>query len=253
MQQGSVPSDFSLKESTFCFYRPENLSVFLGVMCMKEKQIPRRIIQYLCGLICMAVGVVVLKRTYWGVSPITAVPDAVANITPLTLGNATILLHFLCVIIQIVLQRKVTLKSVLTMCVGIPFGWLVDLFMYFWDPTLVIWQKAIVLVVGIAIQGFGVALISGCDMMLPAPDELNNLISKLYHKKLSNVKMIADAIYVVITIIINVISTHSLASVGLSSIASVFLTGRFVGLTFRIFPKFRMTPFFSIPTDKKKE
>lgn len=219
---------------------------------MKEKQLPRRIIQYCCGLISMAIGLVMLKRTVWGVSPITAVPDAVANITPLTLGNATILLHLVCVILQIVVQRRVTLKSLLTMCVGVPFGKIVDLFMTLWDPTLVIWQKCIVLVVGIAIQGFGVALISGCDMMLPAPDELNNVISRRYGKKLSNIKMCADAIYVIIAIVINLISTRSLASVGISSVASVLLTGRFVGLTFKLFPKLRLSPFFSAPAAQTK-
>lgn len=195
----------------------------------------------------MAIGLVLLKRTVWGVSPITAVPDAVANITPLTLGNATILLHLLCVILQIVVQKRVTLKTVLTMCVGIPFGYLVDFFMWLWNPSLLLWQKGIALVLGIAIQGFGVALISGCDLMLPAPDELNNVISRVYGKKLSNIKMCADAIYVIIAIVINLISTHSLASVGLSSVISVLLTGRFVGLSYKLFPQMRMEPFFQAP------
>lgn len=217
---------------------------------MKSKQLPRRIVQYMAGLVCMAVGLVLLKRTYWGVSPITAVPDAVAGFTPLTLGNATILLHLLCVVLQILVQRRVTVKSLLTMCVGVPFGYLVDLFMWLWEPQLVLWQKCIALVVGIAIQGFGVALISGCDMMLPAPDEFNNVVSRVYQKKLSNVKMVADGIYVLIAIVINLISVHSLASVGISSIASVLLTGRFVGLSYRIFPGIRMTPFFSAPKDR---
>ena len=31
---------------------------------MKEKQLPRRILQYVAGLVCMAVGLVLLKRTY---------------------------------------------------------------------------------------------------------------------------------------------------------------------------------------------
>lgn len=214
---------------------------------MKSKHLTRRILQYICGLVCMAIGLVLLKRTVWGVSPITAVPDAVANITPLTLGNATILLHLLCVVLQIAIQRRVTLKSVLTMCVGVPFGYLVDLFMWLWDPTLVIWQKCIALVLGIAIQGFGVALISGCDLMLPAPDELNNVISRVHGKKLSNVKMCADAVYVVVAIVINLISTHSLASVGISSIAAVLLTGKFVGLSYKLVPKIRMEPFFQAP------
>ena len=161
-----------------------------------SRQLPRRIAQYIIGLVCMAIGLVLLKRTVWGVSPITAVPDAVANITPRTLGNATILLHAICVVLQIIVQRKVTLKSLLTMCVGVPFGYLVDLFMLVWNPQLALWGKIISLVAGIAVQGFGVALISGCDMMLPAPDELNNVISRVSGKPLSNIKMVADAIYV---------------------------------------------------------
>lgn len=214
---------------------------------MRSKQLTRRIAQYLAGLVCMAIGLVLLKRTYWGVSPITAVPDAVANITPLTLGNATILLHVLCVVLQIVVQRRVTLKSVLCLGVGVPFGYLVDFFMWLWDPQLVLWQKCVVLVLGIAIQGFGVALISGCDMMLPAPDEFNNVVARTYDKKLGNVKMIADAAYVIVAIVINLIFQHSLASVGVSSVASVLLTGRFVQLSYRVLPGIRMTPFFNAP------
>lgn len=217
---------------------------------MKSKQLTRRILQYIAGLVCMAIGLVLLKRTYWGVSPITAVPDAVAGFTPMTLGNATILLHVLCVVLQIAVQRKVTLKSLLTLCVGVPFGYLVDLFMWLYDPdNPAVWAKCLMLVIGIAIQGFGVALISGCDMMLPAPDEFNNVVSRVYNKKLSNVKMIADATYVVIAIVINLISVGSLASVGVGTIVAVLLTGRFVGISYKLFPGIRMSPFFNAPKE----
>ena len=214
---------------------------------MKDRKLARRILQYMAGLVCMAIGLVLLKRTNWGVSPITAFPDAVANITPLTLGNATILLHVLCVILQIIVQKKITLKSILCLFIGVPFGYLVDLFMWLWDPSMVLWQKIVSLILGIAIQGFGVALISGCDMMLPAPDEFNNVVARTYNKKLGNVKMCADAVYVIIAIVINLVFQHSLASVGISSVASVLLTGRFVQLSFKALPGIRMTPFFNAP------
>ena len=218
---------------------------------MKNKRIVRRIIQYAAGLICMAIGIVLLKRTLWGVSPITAVPDAISNITPLTIGNLTIIVHALCVVLQIILQRKVTLKSLLCLGVGIPFGYLVDLFMLIWNPQLVLWSKIVSLIVGIAIQGFGVALISGCDMILPAPDETNNLISRMYGKKLGNVKMVADLTYVVIALVINLFTwlfarENFALSVGINSVASVLLTGRFVNLTFKLFPGLRMDPLFKV-------
>lgn len=218
---------------------------------MKNKRIVRRILQYAAGLICMAIGIVLLKRTLWGVSPITAVPDAISNITPLTIGNLTIIVHALCVVLQIILQRKVTLKSLLCLGVGIPFGYLVDLFMLIWNPQLVLWSKILSLIVGIAIQGFGVALISGCDMILPAPDETNNLISRMYGKKLGNVKMVADLTYVVIALVINLFTwlfarENFALSVGINSVASVLLTGRFVNLTFKLFPGLRMDPLFKV-------
>ena len=193
----------------------------------------------------MAIGLVLLKRADWGVSPITAVPDAVANITPLTLGNATILLHVLCVVLQIAVQKKITLKSVLCLGVGVPFGSLVDFFMWLYHPAPVLWQKCLMLVIGIAIQGFGVALISGCDMMLPAPDEFNNVVARVYDRKLGSVKMAADAVYVAVAIVINLLFQHSLASVGISSVASVLLTGRCVGLTYKLLPGIKMPPFFT--------
>lgn len=219
---------------------------------MREKKLFRRILQYAAGLLSMAIGLVLLKRTVWGVSPITAVPDAVASITPLTLGNATILLHLLCVLAQIVVQKRVTVKSVLCMCVGVPFGYLVDLLMFLWDPTLGVFGKLVALVLGIAIQGLGVALISGCDLMLPAPDELNNVISRVSGKPLSRVKMLADALYVLTALVINLftwlLAPEKLSlSIGISSVASVFLTGRFVGLSFRLLPKINMPPFFTQP------
>ena len=215
---------------------------------MKSKKMTRRILQYVAGLVCMAIGLVLVKRTYWGVSPITAVPDAVANITPLSLGNATILLHVLCVILQIIVQRKVTLKSLLCLGVGVPFGYLVDLFMLLYDPAAPsLAAKCVMLALGVIIQGFGVALISGCDMMLPAPDEFNNVFSRVYNKKLANVKMIADATYVVVAVAINLLAEGTLASVGIGTIVSVFFTGRFVGISFKVLPGIRMTPLFNAP------
>ncbi len=215
---------------------------------MKSKKMTRRILQYVAGLVCMAIGLVLVKRTYWGVSPITAVPDAVANITPLSLGNATILLHVLCVILQIIVQRKVTLKSLLCLGVGVPFGYLVDLFMLLYNPSAPsLAAKCVMLVLGVIIQGFGVALISGCDMMLPAPDEFNNVFSRVYNKKLANVKMIADATYVVVAVAINLLAEGTLASVGIGTIVSVFFTGRFVGISFKVLPGIRMTPLFNAP------
>jgi uncharacterized membrane protein YczE len=93
---------------------------------MERKRMARRIIQYALGLVSMGLGIVFLKRANLGITPITSIPAAVSEITPFTLGNVTIALHVLCVIGQIILLRRVTLKSLLTIVVGFVFGYIVD-------------------------------------------------------------------------------------------------------------------------------
>ena len=234
-------------------------------------KLQRRLPQYLAGLIFMAIGIVMLKRTCWGISPVSAVPDAVANITPFTLGNTTIMVHILCVIIQIIIIRRVTLKAILTAFVGIPFGYLVDLVMLIINPEMTIPLKIIFLIGGIAMSGLGVYTIVSSDFMLPAPDELNHAISDTFSIPLSKVKVWGDAVYVIIAIIINLVSAllsggtgfmadaeangvfsallglitaKYLASVGITTFCSVLFTGRFIGLFGRLMPWLKMESFW---------
>ena len=212
---------------------------------MNREHLPRRVAQYILGLVVMAMGVVLMKRVELGISPITAVPAAVSAITPFTLGNMTILLHALCVVGQIIVVRRVTLKSLLTMLVGVPFGYIIDGLMLLFDPgPLGLPWRIGLLVVGLALSGLGVLLVVGSDLMLPAPDELSHTISEVYRKKLSNVKIVSDAIYVAIAVAVDLIFTRRVSTVGIGTVLSVLLVGRFVGWFGQLFPKLRMAPFW---------
>ena len=209
---------------------------------------PRRVLQYFGGLVVMAMGVVLMKRVDLGISPITAVPAAVSAITPFTLGNMTIFLHVLCVIGQIIVVKRVTLKSILTMLVGVPFGYIIDGLMLLFDPGALGWPaRIILLVIGLALSGLGVQLVVSSDLMLPAPDELSHTISQVYHKKLSNVKIISDAVYVAIAVAVDLIFSRRVFTVGVGTVLSVLLVGRFVGWFGKLLPKLTMPPFWGEP------
>ncbi len=201
----------------------------------KEKRMVRRVLQYVIGLCVMAAGTVLLKRAALGITPITSVPAAAANVTPFTLGNTTIALHVLCVIGQILVVRRFTVKALLTMLVGVPFGYIIDLFMWLFDPgPLGVFPRIVLLVVG-------------SDLMLPAPDELTHTISEVYGKKLSNVKFISDAVYVIVALAIDLIFAGKISSVGIGTVCAVLLTGRLIGLFGKMFPGLKMSPFWKKP------
>ena len=217
-------------------------------MKVNKAQFPRRVAQYAAGLVVMAMGVVLMKRVDLGISPITAVPAAISAITPFSLGNVTIFLHILCVIGQIIVVKRVTLKSILTMLVGVPFGYIIDGLMLLFNPGPMGWAlRGVLLLVGLALSGLGVLLVVGSDLMLPAPDELSHTISQVYHKKLSNVKIISDAIYVALAVAVDLIFSRRVFTVGVGTVLSVLLVGRFVGWFGKLFPKLTMPPFWGQP------
>ena len=219
-------------------------------MKVNRVRFPLRVLQYAAGLVVMAMGVVAMKRVDLGISPITAVPAAVSAITPFSLGNMTIFLHALCVVGQILVVKRVTLKSILTMLVGVPFGYIIDGLMLLFDPgALTIVPRILLLIVGLALSGLGVRLVVGSDLMLPAPDELSHTISQVYKKKLSNVKIISDAVYVAIAVAVDLIFSRRIFTVGVGTVLSVLLVGRFVGWFTLLFPKLTMPPFW----DKAKK
>lgn len=211
---------------------------------------PRRLLQYAFGMFVMALGVVLLKRADLGISPISAVPAALSDITPFTLGNTTIALHIICVLGQILIVRRITLKSILTAFVGIPFGYIIDGIMLIIPPFSGLVMRTVMTVLALVISAFGIHAIVGADLMLPAPDELSHTISQVYGWKLSNVKVASDAAYVLVTLAIDLIFTRGVHTVGFGTILAVLISGRCVGLFGKLFPQLVMEPFWNIPQKK---
>ena len=212
---------------------------------MNYSHITRRIVQYFLGLVVMALGVVLTKRADLGISPITSIPASVSNITPFTLGNTTIFLHIVCVIGQIILLRRITLKSLLTMLVGIPFGYIIDGLMLLINPgAMSIPLKIVILALGLAASGLGVYLVVGTDLMLPAPDGLTHTISQVYHKKLGNVKICSDGVYIILSVAIDLVFTGHISAVGIGTVMSMLFVGRFVTWYGKWFPGLVMAPFW---------
>ena len=192
----------------------------------------RQLIQYVIGLFVMALGIVLIKKADTGVSPVSVIPAALANIFPsLTFGNTTIFFQLFCLALIILVQRKIDLKTVLIFPLAIVFGYIIDLYMFLLAfDTLPIWLCYVLCLAGIAFTALGIVIIVGADLMLPSPDALNRTVSTVYHRPLSQVKMAGDALWVVIAVVIELIFCGKLLSVWIGTVLSVLLTGKMVGL-----------------------
>lgn len=204
----------------------------------------RRIPQYILGLILMAVGVVFLKKLQLGISPISSVPDAISNVTPFTLGNVTIAFHIVCIIAMIIVMRRVTIKTLLTLPLAIAFGYLIDLCMFLMDFQLQsLWLRLLLCFPGIVVSALGVVLIVGADLMLPSPDQLFRAISATFNIPLSRVKVTGDIIWVATSVTIDLVFNGALSSVGIGTVLTALLVGKFIGVFNKYWPGLNMPPF----------
>jgi uncharacterized membrane protein YczE len=202
----------------------------------------RRLPQYFLGLVLMALGVVLIKKADIGISPLSAIPAAVSNITPFTLGNTTIAFHFVCVLLQIILRGRITVKAALTLPLAVAFGYIIDLFMLLPLGAMSLPMKCLVCLAGIAFTALGIVTIVGADLMLPAPDAFLRQASEKFGKPLSTVKVIGDVTWVAITLAIELIASHRVVSIGIGTVVSMLLTGKLVGVFNRLMPWLRMKP-----------
>ncbi len=200
----------------------------------------RQLPQYIIGLFVMAFGIVLIKKAATGVSPVSVIPAALAEILPLTFGNTTIIFQVICFLLIILVQWKIDVKTILILPVAIVFGYIIDLYMIlltFSDMPLLLCY--VICLAGIAATALGIVIIVGANLMLPSPDALLRTISAKYHQPLSRIKMAGDATYVVIAIIIELIFFHRALShdcVWIGTILSVLLTGRLVGVFGKCLP-----------------
>ena len=203
----------------------------------------RRLPQYLVGLVIMASGVVLIKKAEIGISPLSAIPAALNNLTPFTLGNMTILFHTFCMLLTFPVQRKISLKSILLLPLAILFGYIIDLFMLLIPiPELNLFLKCIVNLGGAILSGFGIVLIVGTDLMLPAPDALLRAVSVRLEWPLSRVKIIGDIIWVAAALLMELVFSGTVLSVGIGTVISMLLTGKLVGVFTGLFPQLIMEP-----------
>lgn len=197
-------------------------------------KLKRQLPQYMLGLLIMAFGIVLIKQADTGVSPVSVVPAALSNITPLTFGNTTILFHIFCFLLTVAAQRKIDVKTVLIVPLSIVFGYIIDLYMFLLPASLFqrmpVWLCYVMCLLGIAATALGIVAIVGANLMLPAPDAFVRAVSATYHKPLSRVKITIDALWAVLAIIIELVFCHAVLSVWVGTILSVLLTGKLVGV-----------------------
>ncbi len=211
----------------------------------------KRVPLYLVGILVMALGITLLNKSDLGTTPLSSIPYALSKILAgrslLTFGNLTLLFHSLCVLLQVIVGKKITWQIVLQLPLALAFSALLDLFMAWVNlPDPALWLRALLCAAGITLSALGIVLIVNMDLMLPAPDALFRVISARLGAPLATVKIAGDVTWVTLTALLSMLflygeGTTALApllietftgtfAVGVGTLFSMYFTGRLVGV-----------------------
>lgn len=188
----------------------------------------KRYIVLLIGLAIMAFGVAFSIKADLGTSPISSVPYVVSLFSPLTVGTATITMHCVFILLQIlILRRRYQLIQLMQLPVAFFFGYLTDFGV--WSVQGITcstyWQRWIVCLIGVLLVAIGVSLEVKANVVVLAGEGVVLAICKVLPVKFGTMKVAFDVTLVVVACILSCVFTGRLQGVREGTVAAALLVG----------------------------
>lgn len=221
----------------------------------------RRYCLFAIALFVNAFGIALITKALLGTSPITSVTYVLSMFTPLTIGQWTIALNLLFVVLELPLMTRSELKDDLRMFllqipISLCFGTFIDLGMYilFWVEPVWYISHIVYLLIGCFILAAGIALEVKADIAMMAGEYFVRVISKRFHKEFGYVKLGFDTSLVCIACLLSLIFLSGIYGVREGTVIAALVVGpivHFISPYYQYFDKWINAPqATTIPTSK---
>lgn len=188
----------------------------------------KRYLFLLLGLSIMAFGVAFSIKASLGTSPISSVPYVVSLFAPLTVGTATIIMHCVFIVMQIlILRRDYHPIQLMQLPVAFFFGYLTDFGVWAVQGISydTYWQQWIICIIGIFWVAVGVSLEVKAGVVVLAGEGVVLAICKVLPVKFGYMKVGFDVTLVVVACLLSVVFTGQLQGVREGTVAAAVFVG----------------------------
>ena len=188
----------------------------------------RRYLLLLVGLAIMAFGVAFSIKASLGTSPISSVPYVVSLFAPLTVGTATIIMHCVFILLQIlILRKKYHPIQLMQLPVAFFFGYLTDFGVWAVQGITCnhYLQQWLVCLIGIFLVAMGVSLEVKAGVVVLAGEGVVLAICKVLPVKFGYMKVGFDVTLVAIACVLSFVFTGRLQGVREGTVAAALLVG----------------------------
>jgi uncharacterized membrane protein YczE len=180
------------------------------------------------GLFVMSFGVAFSIKANLGTSPISSVPYVISLIFPITVGRATIAMHCVFILLQVlILGKRYQLIQLMQLPVAFAFGFMTDFAVWLlggvtYSSYPMQWFLCII---GIVMVAVGVSMEVTANVVTLAGEGLVLAVCKVAPVKFGSMKMCFDSILVVTAVLIGICTKGVLLGVREGTVAAAVLVG----------------------------
>lgn len=201
-----------------------------------NKFLLRRYLLFCVALFVNALGIAFITRAALGTSPITSVTYVLSMFTPFTIGEWTIMLNILFVVLEPFMMTRQDLKEDLRMfLLQIPisfcFGIFIDICMHyilFWLNPATYPSMIIALLIGCVILAVGIALEVKANAAMMAGEYFVKVITRRFRGEFGYIKLGFDVTLVTIACLLSLIFMSGIYGVREGTVIAALIVGPIV-------------------------
>ena len=190
-----------------------------------------RMLMSIAGIYIMTIGIALSCIADLGTSPISSVPWVLSLFTDYTVGETTIILNLLMIVLQPILLRKIYYRELcLQTFTTFFFGSGIDFSMKMlaWLQPNSLLQQWTICLASIVVLALGVYLAVNAKVFMAAGEGIVSVLAFVIKKKFSLVKNAFDISLVLMSVVMSVYNFGFLKGVGLGTIVAAIGVGRCV-------------------------
>jgi len=197
----------------------------------KNKNFIKRLSIFTIGLFVMAFGVTFSVKADLGVSPISCVPYIYSLEFPLSIGEFTIILNILFMVLQIlILRKKYNPFYLVQLPAIIVFGYCIDITMVLLEdlnPSSYM-EKLILCLISCVVLSFGIFLLIKTRITNLPLEGLVLVISQTLNKEFGKIKISMDSLMVIIGVVSSYIFFYKIVGIREGSIIAALTIGALI-------------------------
>lgn len=222
-----------------------------------NKFLLRRYLLFCVALFVNALGIAFITRAALGTSPITSVTYVLSMFTPFTIGEWTIMLNILFVVLEPFMMTRQDLKEDLRMfLLQIPisfcFGIFIDICMHyilFWLNPATYPSMIIALLIGCVILAVGIALEVKANAAMMAGEYFVKVITRRFRGEFGYIKLGFDVTLVAIACLLSLIFMSGIYGVREGTVIAALIVGPIVHF---VSPYYKFLDKWITPADDEK-